>query len=130
MRTPIHPTEDPEKVQRCFQKIMEGLEIEEEKTETGLELVMKSSEKSSLYLIQEKLRQQRILDSARKILLRSLSEDSVTFFLNKQAAFTGRIHFVKDPQNEDFLGPITVTISSDEIQGIVDWLTLDETKKK
>lgn len=108
---------------------MEDLEIEEEKSESGTHLVMKSSEKSSLSLIHEKLRQQRILNSARKILMRKMGEDAVTFFLNKQAAFTGRIHFVKDPKNEDFLGPITITITSKEIQGIIDWLTLDDTKK-
>lgn len=84
---------------------------------------------NKLSLIRDKLRQQRIRDSARKILLKNMDENSVSFFLNKQAASAGRIHFVKDPEQEDFLGPITITIISDNIQEIIDWLTLDNLKK-
>ena len=84
---------------------------------------------NKLSLIRDKLRQQRIRDSARKILLKNMDENSVSFFLNKQAAFAGRIHFIKDPEQEDFLGPITITIISDNIQEIIDWLTLDNLKK-
>lgn len=54
-----------------------------------------------------------------------MNDKSVDFFLNKQAAFAGRVHFVKDPEQEDFLGPIMVTITAENVKEIIDWLTLD-----
>jgi len=129
-KTPLHPTEDPAKVAKCFTNITEDLHIEEEKTTEGVFLLMKSSDKQTLMLIRDKLRHQRIISSARKILLRNMTEDSVKFNLNKQAAYAGRVHFVKDPENEDFLGPIAFTIRSDNIQELIDWLTSMEYQKK
>ena len=129
-KTPLHPTEDPAKVAKCFTNITEDSHVEEEKTTEGIFLLIKSSEKQTLMLIREKLRHQCILSSARKILLRNMTEDSVKFNLNKQAAYAGRVHFVKDQKNEDFLGPIAFTIRSDNIQELIDWLTSMEYQKK
>ena len=122
---PMHPTEDREKIELCFQRIFQNPHIEEERTDEKTDLVFKSSERNSLSLIREKLRKQRIRNSARKILLGNMNDKSVDFFLNKQAAFAGRVHFVKDPEQEDFLGPIMVTITAENVKEIIDWLTLD-----
>jgi predicted RNA binding protein with dsRBD fold (UPF0201 family) len=124
-KTPIHPTEDRTKVEQCFQNIFGNyLEFEEEQKITGRYLIARSSKPEVFDIIFKKLRSERILDSARKILLRNMTIDSVNFLLNKQAAFMGRIHFVTDPEQEDFLGPISITITSEDIQKFIDWLTL------
>ena len=88
--------------------------------------IVKSPKKKILSPIRDKLKKQRIRDSARKVLLRSMEPNTVSFFLNKQAAFMGRIHFVTDPEQEDYLGPITVTIEAEEeqLKKIIDWLTM------
>lgn len=122
----MHPTEDREKIELCFRRIFLNPHIEEERMEEKTDLIFRSSERRSLSLIRDKLRKQRIRNSARKILLGNINDKSVEFFLNKQAAFAGRVHFVKDPEQEDFLGPIIVTITAENVKKIIDWLTLDE----
>ncbi len=129
-KTPVHPTEDRTKVAKCFSNITVNPQIEEEVIDNSVYLTIKSSERDTLLVIRDKLRAQRILDSARKILLRGMTESSINFFLDKQAAFAGRIHFVKEPENEDFLGPIHFVIRADNIQEIIDWLTSSENQKK
>jgi predicted RNA binding protein with dsRBD fold (UPF0201 family) len=121
IKTPINPTEDKGKVARCLQKILDRPQIEEE----GNYLVVNSSDQKVLASIRAKLREQRIIDSARKIILRNFRRevDYVEFYINKQAAFAGKINFVTNPDQEDYLGPITVTITGDEIQKVIDWLT-------
>ena len=123
IKTPVHPTEDRLKVAECLFNITQISEVEEESNQGESFLVVKSSDKKILSIIREKLRRQRILDSARKLLVRKIAGEYLKFMLNKQAAFTGRIHFVKDPENEDFLGPIYVTIISNGIEEIIEWLT-------
>ena len=125
-KTPLHLTEDRMKVAECFINIIDNPQIEEEVNGEEVFLVIKSSERKSLMIIRDKLRHQRILDSARKLLFHNMTENSVTFFLNKQAAYSGRIHFVKDPKNEDYLGPIEFSIIDDNIKDIIDWLTSSE----
>lgn len=125
-KTPLHLTEDRMKVEECFKNILENPQIEEEINQEVVFLVIKSTERKNLSIIRDKLRHQRILDSVRKLLLHNMTENSVKFFLNKQAAYSGRIHFVKDPKNEDFLGPIEFTIIDDNIKDIIDWLTSSE----
>jgi len=121
----LHPTEDRLKVGKCLFNITGRAEMEEEMTEEGNFFVIRTPEFQILEEIREKLRRQRILDSARKVFMQSIKEDSLTFYLNKQAAYTGRIHFVKDPGKEDVLGPIIIMINADskKLQEIVDWLT-------
>ncbi|MHA1266744.1 MAG: RNA-binding domain-containing protein [Candidatus Helarchaeota archaeon] len=125
IKTQLHPTEDRLKVGKCLFNITGRAEMEEEMTEEGNFFVIRTPEFQILEEIREKLRRQRILDSARKVFMQSIKEDSLTFYLNKQAAYTGRIHFVKDPGKEDVLGPIIIMINADskKLQEIVDWLT-------
>ena len=70
--------------------------------------------------------QERILDSARKVLMRNVIENSVRFFLNKQAAFMGRVHFVTNVDQEDPLGPITIQVIADDVEKLIKWLTAKE----
>jgi predicted RNA binding protein with dsRBD fold (UPF0201 family) len=121
IKTPINPTEDKGKVARCLQNILDRPQIEEEE---GY-LVVQSSYQNILATIRAKLREERIIDSARKIILRNFRRDSdyVEFYLNKQAAFANRINFITNPDQEDYLGPITVSITGEDIQKIIDWLT-------
>ncbi|MFX1297938.1 MAG: RNA-binding domain-containing protein [Promethearchaeota archaeon] len=122
IKTPINPTEDWNKVSKCLENIIHNPIIKKEE----MHLIVRNSRIDLLSLIREKLKTQRIRDSARKILFKSIDLDSLTFHLNKQAAFIGRIHFVTNPEREDFLGPITITIEATEkeIKEIINWLTM------
>ncbi len=119
IKTPIHFTEDKAKVAQCLQNILDKPVIKEEDNY----LVVRGEHQKILATIRAKLGQQRIGETARKIFLRNLSPPTFEFYLNKQAAFTGRVNFVTNLDREDYLGPITVTVTAEEVQKVIDWLT-------
>lgn len=68
------------------------------------------------------LRENRILDTARQVLLAGVEGDTTQFRLNKQVALTGKVNF---PAGEETLGSIYVEISAEsreELLKIIDWL--------
>ena len=75
---------------------------------------------SGLERLQELLKRQRIRGAARSVLLRGLTDDAVTFRLNKQVALVGKVSFSTEPQP---LGDIGVTILTEDPAAVVDLLT-------
>jgi predicted RNA binding protein with dsRBD fold (UPF0201 family) len=71
----------------------------------------------SLVNFHKLLRDQRILDTARAVMLGGLGGESFQFRLNKQAAFMGKVNF---PPEEEPLGSIHVQITGGE--KVIDWL--------
>ena len=63
-----------------------------------------------------------------KIFLRSLEDnlkdESTWFYLNKQAAFVEQIAICEE-SDESPLGPIKVTLTSSNIDRIIDWIVFD-----
>jgi predicted RNA binding protein with dsRBD fold (UPF0201 family) len=68
------------------------------------------------------LRNDRIRDAARKILLKSIRGNRISFCLNKQVAFVGHISFCEETA-ESALGPIKFIIETEQPQQLVEWLT-------
>ena len=119
----INPTEDTKKVEKAISNIFDY---------TSLNLVPKLDKKYLLARIEgrkglmkfyERLRQQRILNAARKVLINGVRDDSIIFNLNKQAAFVNHVSFC-EPNSESPLGPISVEIRCDDMNQLIDWLTL------
>lgn len=71
----------------------------------------------SLIAFHRLLREQKILDTARSVMLDGLLGDVAAFRLNKQAALQGRVNF---PPEEEPLGSIHIQITGGE--RIIDWL--------
>jgi hypothetical protein len=67
------------------------------------------------------LRRERIRDAARGVLFKGLGENTIVFYLNKQAAYAGHVSFCQ-PVAESPLGPIKVRIKCDKPKELVDWL--------
>lgn len=120
IEAPVHPTESREKVEKALKTVVEAeytlLERDGQKVlygkAQGLEAV------SKMY---QRLRDQLIVESARKLMKRNIVDDTVTFYLHKQAAFMGKMHFCK-PEAESPMGSIKVNIRSTKIEELVDWL--------
>ena len=53
-----------------------------------------------------------------------LQDDTTWFYLNKQAAFVEQIAICEE-SDESPLGPIKVTLTSSNIDAIIDWLVFD-----
>jgi len=118
----VYPTESSEKVVEAVKKIFPGIELQVrwlddsaivEGWGEGLEL---------LENLKRLLRERRIRAAARSILKSSIEGDEVIFYLNKQAAYAGKVSFT-EPFVESPLPPIKVTLKSGEIGRVIDWLT-------
>jgi predicted RNA binding protein with dsRBD fold (UPF0201 family) len=68
----------------------------------------------------EQIRRQRILDSARSVMLKGRrGEQRSSFNLNKQAAYAGKISFVEE---KTVLGTIRVTLEAEDITTFIESL--------
>ena len=123
IETEVRPTEDLNKVIRAIRNLFnfKNIKVEELGNERKL-IVIEENSIETLTKLRDILRRQRILDTARNILLKSYKGNVIEVKLNKQAAYQGVVSFV-DSDNESPLGPINVVISSDKIELIIDWLT-------
>lgn len=106
------PTEERDKVVNAIRNVFPDAEVSGEDRLTG--------RASGLESLQELLKRQRIRSAARSVLLRGITEGEVTFRLNKQVAFVGKVSFSTEPQ---LLGDIGVTILTEDPEAVVDLLT-------
>jgi uncharacterized protein len=108
----VRPTERVEKVASAIEKIFPGMimDIRSDRIEA-----YDGSE--SLKHLHKLLREQRILDTARSVFQKGLVGETVSFPLNKQAAFMGMVSF---PPKEEPLGSLHVQITGGE--AVIDWL--------
>jgi predicted RNA binding protein with dsRBD fold (UPF0201 family) len=114
----VRPTESPEKVAGALEMLFPSIELAA--SESRIE---GRGGPKSLSTFHRLLREQRILDTARSVMLHGRVGDAVQFRLNKQAATVGRVSF---PPDEEPLGSIHVEIRGPKM--LIDWLapeTLD-----
>jgi predicted RNA binding protein with dsRBD fold (UPF0201 family) len=113
VKCPIFPSEDPEKVIKAVKNIFPEMDVVTENNSVYGETKM-------LEHFSEQIRRQRILDSARGIMMKGRRSDEKTIFnMNKQAAFAGKISFTEE---RTILGTINVTILADNITEYIEAL--------
>jgi predicted RNA binding protein with dsRBD fold (UPF0201 family) len=123
VEAPVYATEHPDKVRRALSNIIFGMSFSERVDGQVKYLEGNSDGSESLSQIQRHLKDQAISTFARKILSKSVTDGNrMRFYLNKQAAFMGVVHFCEN-KSESPLGPITVEIESDDIKSVIDYLT-------
>jgi predicted RNA binding protein with dsRBD fold (UPF0201 family) len=105
-----YPTEDPTKVERAVLNIFPGSELER----SPGELVARTQDLSRF---KELIRNHRILDSTRRVMLRGTEGQSTSFVLNKQAAFSGRVSFLEE---RVALGGLRVTMEDQSLEALID----------
>ncbi|MBU7032305.1 MAG: hypothetical protein HXS53_07220 [Theionarchaea archaeon] len=112
---PVYPTESPEKVKKALENVFPSLTftlLEKGFTGTGQDI-------ETLNKMKLLLENQRIRDTAQEILTRSVLSQTLTFSLNKQAAYMGKINF----SDECPLDPIVVSITDEDIHSIITYLS-------
>lgn len=119
--TKQYPTEKQEKIIQALGTILAG-EVKTKNYGKEIYLYKESKKHKDLERFYELVRQQRILDVARKTLRKSIVGNSTIFFINKQVAFVGKINFC-DEEGESPLGPIRIEIEYKDIEHLIDWLT-------
>ena len=117
MSTRINFSEDPTKVKKAIANIFPFSKI---KTE-NFEIVAKSKELRSFEKIYETIHINHSQKVYNRSLENNLKNDTTWFFLNKQAAFVEKI-VICDEAEESPLGPILVTLTSSNIDEVIDWI--------
>jgi uncharacterized protein len=54
--------------------------------------------------------------------MKGVKDDTVVFYLNKQAAYVGKVSFFEEGETVA-LGPIKVVVKTDDPKKFVEWLT-------
>lgn len=121
VETEINPTETEEKVKTAIGNLLGNASITVKPDLKGSVLTAEASGLDSLFKFRNLLRNDRIRDAARKALFHSVRGNSISFCLNKQVAFVGHISFSEETA-ESPLGPIRVTITSENPRQLVEWL--------
>jgi len=116
----VNPTEDPEKVKKAVQNIFPASSFEEVSQKKEILLMAKIEGRGGLSKFYSLLRQERILDAARTIMLRGINGNEITFYLNKQVAYVEHISFC-EPLGESPLGPIKVEMTCENTRDLIDW---------
>jgi predicted RNA binding protein with dsRBD fold (UPF0201 family) len=112
IKAKVKPTEDKYKVKKAILNIFPRAKLNfiKEDNEFGKwEGKTKSVEK-----LKELLRSQAILDAARMVLEKGMTENATKFYLNKQAAYVGAVNFDIDTH-----GGIFVKILADKNEDIM-----------
>ncbi len=118
----VRPTEDEFKVRQALKNVIEFDTIRSIEVRKGYRvLIAESRNINALAKIYELARRQRILDTLRNVLMKRAREGAIVIKLNKQAAYQGVLSLV-DTDDESQLGAITITIVSDKLDEIIDWL--------
>jgi hypothetical protein len=115
----VYPTEMQEKVIKAITNLFP---IELHLDEFGIPRLYGEGDLDSLRLLHVHLREERILDTARHILLTGIEANTTQFRLNKQVAFVGKVNF---PAGEESMGSIYVEISTEnreDLLKLIDWL--------
>ena len=109
---PVFPSEDPERVRQAVLNIFPDADLD--MSDGTL-----SGETDSVEHFGAQIRRQRILDAVRSVLIKGRRGGNITFNLNKQAAFAGKISFAEE---KTILGTIRVTLRSDDITSFIEKL--------
>ncbi|RNJ74991.1 MAG: hypothetical protein EB828_05905 [Nitrosopumilus sp. D6] len=113
----INPSEDPDKVAAAVSNVLAEPEI----STRGSMLSARSRSLASLERLRETIHSKQQQKTYRRSLEKNLADRTTTLYLNKQAAFAQKMAICQEA-DESPLGPITITISSPEIQKVLDWL--------
>ncbi len=115
----INPSEDPEKIKHAISNVFPYSIT----TNDAFFVISKSKELRSFEKIHEAIHTNNSQNIYGRNLENNLENNSTWFFLNRQAAFVEKI-ILCDQAEESPLGPITVTVTSSNIDRIIDWLIL------
>ena len=117
----FHETEDLEKIQKAVSTIA-TLQLVEDKRFDKTFLMGASSDLHVLQPLYEKVRVFGLLDTVRSRLRLSQIDNYTSIYFNKQAAFVGRLALL-DVDDNPPLGAIMLSIVSDNLRDVINWLT-------
>ena len=116
----VNPSESIEKIEKAISNIFPYSII----NNNNLTIHAQSKELRSFEKIYQFIHNNKLQKNYLRSLEDHLQDNTTWFYLNKQAAFVEQIAICEE-SNESPLGPIKVTITSSNIDAIIDWLIFD-----
>jgi predicted RNA binding protein with dsRBD fold (UPF0201 family) len=105
-----YPTEDAAKVERAVLNL-----FPESQVERSADAILATAE--DLERFKEIIRNHRILDTTRSVMLRGSTGRRTRFLLNKQVAFVGKVSFL---EGRTALGGMEVTVEAEDLDSLID----------
>ena len=116
----VSPSEDPARVLQAMKKVVGEAQCGVATGSDSARLV--TEDPRALVHVRDQLRDRHVRAAARKQMLMKSSERSTSLMLNRQAAAAGVVALCGSPE-ESPLGPIYLTLESEKIDAVMDWLT-------
>lgn len=108
---PVYPTEEIERVEAAVRNLFGHLSFEIISEDHVKTLVFISDNRSTVDLIRDLIYDLQILDVVRARLIRNLDSLETDIFLDKQAAYSGRLRVIDELQHKPSLGSIRLHLS-------------------
>jgi len=124
----INPTEDEEKIRAAINNVLGNASITIKPAGRGNVLNANAKGQDSLIKFRNLMRNDRIRDASRRILFKSIHGNTLSFYLNKQVAFSGHVSFSEE-NAESPLGPIRFIIETNDPEQLVEWLAEKTVRK-
>lgn len=125
VQTHIYPTEDRERISELIKMLYPFSQLYlSEPDERGIISLKGEAEGSStLEFLFRQVRQQRTVEAVRRHVIHriDLNHSQVTFLIHKQALMKHRVVLCQDP-TESPLGPIRISIKSEKIEAVINYL--------
>ena len=118
LRAKLNPTEDQTKVENSIRNIL-GEKITIKKSEDDYLIV--EDDLSSLSIIRKLIIKNEFEELAMNIFEKNRTDSSIMFFVNKQAAYNNTFHMIDE--NMSPLGDIEITVESNQIDEVIQWIT-------
>ena len=116
----VNPSESIEKIEKAISNIFPYSII----NNNNLSINAQSKELRSFEKIYQFIHNNKLQKNYLRLLEDHLQDDTTWFYLNKQAAFVEQIAICEE-SDESPLGPIKVSITSSNIDAIIDWIVFD-----
>jgi predicted RNA binding protein with dsRBD fold (UPF0201 family) len=126
---PLHPTEDESKVRRALLNIFPEAKVEINRGDEVHIMRLNGSGLEFLSTFRRLIKQDRIRDAARRVIMTRTEGERIEIYLHKQAAFAGHVSFC-GPVGESPLGPITIRIYTASPEMVVDYVAAKHGKPR
>jgi len=118
----LNPSEDASKVMRAMMNVLGGRRAGDvvERVEDHL-IVVEASGVQPLFALRDQARYRRVMAALRRLLMENRAGNRTHVYINRQAAYVGRISFIED-EDESPLGPIVLRLESEDLDSLINWL--------
>lgn len=84
-------------------------------------IVVEASGVQPLFALRDQARYRRVMAVLRRLLMENRAGNRTHVYINRQAAYVGRISFIED-EDESPLGPIVLRLESEDLDSLINWL--------